>query len=73
MIELITNEEEPHGKYEREIAEEMAKLALLNRGEKGKRAKIKMDKIIEDNLLYEEDPEEAANDEVFIASEGDSD
>ena len=38
--------------------EQLGKLQLLAKGDKGKRAQLKKAKILESNLLYEEDEEE---------------
>ena len=45
-------------RYERDVMEQLAKLQLLAKGDKGKRAQLKKAKILESNLLYEEDEEE---------------
>jgi hypothetical protein len=52
------------GEYERDLQLQMAKLQLVStRGEKNKRIQMKRNKILEDNLLYEEEDEDEDEEE----------
>lgn len=59
----LEGEERLEERYEKGVMEQLAKLQLNARGDKGKRAEIMKNKILEDNLLFEEEEEGEEDDE----------